>query len=119
MRTMGLSGASRTLTLELDRLRSGSGDRTRDLVLTTCHSKRGCSDQNGHRSQQDRYQSRFKKAYKIALETMADDTSSEDESTASASQSANVAGVAKEEDDDSVNSLAAHASRMYSSLKED
>ena len=71
--------------------------------------QRGRGDQNGRRTQRER---RFKKAYKIALETMGEDTSSDDESTASDPPSA------KEGDDDSVNSLAAHAACMYSSLKD-
>ena len=85
---------------------------------------RGRGDQdgrgNGHRSQRDKNERRFKKAYKIALESLADeDTSSGDENAASVSPRANLATAAKDDDkgDDSVDSLAAHAARMYSSLK--
>ena len=76
---------------------------------------------NGHRSKRDRDERRFKKAYKIALESLADeDTSSGDESAASVSPRANLATAAKDDDkgDDSVDSLAAHAACMYLSLKD-
>ena len=79
---------------------------------------RGSGDHNDHRSQRNKEERRFKKAYKIALETMEDeDTSSGDENDASASPRANVAGITNEEND-SMDSLAAHAARMYSSLKD-
>ena len=73
----------------------------------------------GRRIQRDKQERRFKKAYKIALETMedGDDTSSGDESIPSTSPRANVAGVENDEKE-SIDSLAAHAARMYSSLKD-
>ena len=46
-----------------------------------------------------------------------DDTSSGDESNASTSPRANVAGVENDEKE-SIDSLAAHVARMYSSLKD-
>jgi len=82
------------------------------------HGGRGRGAGDHHRSQRTKEERRFKKAYKIALETMEDeDTSSGDESNASASPRANIADVTNEEND-SVDSLAAHAARMYSSLKD-
>ena len=80
---------------------------------------RGGGGREGHRAKSYRDERRFKKAYKLALETMEneEDTSSGDESNASASPRANVAGVVDDEKE-SIDSLAAHAARMYSSLKD-
>ena len=72
---------------------------------------------NDRRGQRDKQ--RFKKAYKIALESLAaDDSSTESDD---ASLEANVAATGIESDSDaseSDTSFAAHAARMYSSLKE-
>ena len=88
----------------------GGGGRGRD---SNDYRGRGRSDPiRGHRSQRDKQDRRFKKAYKLALESFANDSSSDDNHSEQ--------GDAANDSDgsDSENSLAAHAARMYSSLKE-
>ena len=80
-------------------------------------NQRGCGNQRGHRSQKTQEDRRFKKAYKASIETLARDSSSDEESDASASLKANLAETVNDSDgSDSVGSLAAHAARMYSLL---
>ena len=96
-----------------DQRGGGNNDRRSD------GNQRGRGNQRDHRSQKTREDRRFKKAYKAAIETFARDSSSDEESDTSASPKANVAETANDSDgSDSVGSLAAHAARMYSSLKE-
>ena len=90
--------------------RGGGRGRGRD---SSDHRGRGRGDHQ-HRSQRDKHDRRFKKAYKLALEAVANDSSSNDEGNAS-----DVVDTANDSDgSDSVESLAAHAARMYSSLKD-
>ena len=72
---------------------------------------------NDHRGKRDK--DRLKKAYKIALESLeADDTSSGDDSVATSPRAKLVATSNDDGEDETVDSLAAHAARMYSSLKD-
>ena len=98
----------------------GGGGRSGDSGGRGRGNQRGQGGGNDHRSKRDRNERRFKKTYKIALESLEDvDTSSGNESVVSASPRANLATTSEDDDkDDSVDSLAAHAARMYSSLKD-
>jgi hypothetical protein len=72
------------------------------------------------RDKKARDQRRFKKAYKAAIETFALDSSSGSDEDETASPRAHKADIDDNSEDDSssVGSLAAHAARMFSSLKE-
>ena len=84
--------------------RGGRGDRDR----------RGQTKQDNRKSKRDQ---RFKKAYKAAIETYARDSSSEEESDTSASPRENVSDSGNDSDGSDC-SLAAHAARMFKSLKD-
>ena len=84
--------------------RGGRGDRDR----------RGQTKQDNRKSKRDQ---RFKKAYKAAIETYARDSSSEEDSDTSASPRENVSDSGNNSDGSDC-SLAAHAARMFKSLKD-
>ena len=85
--------------------------------------RRGGRDRRGQRKQDDKYSNktrtdrRFKKAYKAAIETLARDSSSEEDSDTSASPRKNESDSGNESDESDC-SLAAHAARMFKSLKD-
>ena len=79
--------------------------------------QRGQSKQNERRSNKNHDDRRFKKAYKAVIETFNRDSSSDEESDASASPRESVSDTVNDSDSDGSDcSLAAHAARMFKSL---